>query len=118
MTTSIHELVGTVVGMAARRMLSAGRGGPRPALRVAGFSHAEVIAAVGWLTRSESAAGSGLVIKVGARGPIEGLPDDVLLAGTETLTFWRNRDVPAIVLFDWDIQSDQQGLAAITSLDD
>ncbi|WP_457188723.1 FtsK/SpoIIIE domain-containing protein [Nocardioides sp. P5_E3] len=118
MTTSIHELVGTVVGMAAQRMLSAGRGGPRPALRVAGFSHDEVVAAVTWLIASESAASSGLVIKVGARGPIDGLPHAVLLAGNETLTFWRNRDVPAIVLFDWDVQSDQQGLAAITSLDD
>jgi hypothetical protein len=61
---------------------------------------------------------SGLVIKVGTRGPVEGLPQEVLLGDRETLTYWRNRLLPAIVLFDWDVQGDQEGLAAITKLDD
>ncbi|GAB2566507.1 FtsK/SpoIIIE domain-containing protein [Kribbella endophytica] len=117
MSRAVHELVGTVVAITAKRLLDRRRNSGRPALRVTGFGHPEVLAAVRHLRGPESPP-SDLVVKVGTRLPTDGLPEDVLLREGQTLTFWRNQSVPAIVLFDWDVQSDQEGLAAITRLDD
>jgi hypothetical protein len=59
-----------------------------------------------------------VTIKVGTRRPIGAVPAEHLLGEEETLTYWRNRDVAALVLVDWDPQSDEEGLAALNRLDD
>lgn len=119
MSSEVADVVGAVIATIARELLKRSGDGPRPALRVSGFSHDEVVAALGWLQNLARDQGDdGIVIKVGARSPDVGLPADVLLKEGETLTYWRNQEVPAILLFDWDIQGDEEGLAAINRLDD
>ncbi|PHV68456.1 FtsK/SpoIIIE domain-containing protein [Williamsia muralis] len=118
MTANVESIVGSVVALTAQRMLTQGVGGARPALRVTGFKAEETVAAVQHLLVSARPAIEGLIVKVGTRQAIEGIPGEMLLGDEETLTYWRNREVSAILLFDWDVQGDQEGLAAITRLDD
>jgi hypothetical protein len=60
----------------------------------------------------------GLEVKVGSDSPVEGVLQRYLLERGETLTRWRNAEVPAILLVDWAVQGDEEGLAAVTRLDD
>lgn len=119
MTPAVADVVGAVAATVAWDSLVATGEGPRPALRVSGFAHDEVVAALMSLQSLTRERGdSGLVVKVGTKAPIDGVPAEFLLREGETLTFWRNQSVPAILLFDWDIQRDEEGLAAINRLDD
>ncbi|KQY22811.1 hypothetical protein ASD16_09335 [Cellulomonas sp. Root485] len=119
MTPGVAEVVGAVVATVAWESLLTTAPGPRPALRVAGFANEEVVAALTALERLDRERGaSGLVIKVGTRLPVPGIPTDYLLHEGQTLTYWRNQNVRAIVLFDWDAQRDEEGLAAVNRLDD
>jgi hypothetical protein len=116
---AVADVVGVVVATVARDALKTRGQGPRPALRVSGFDHKEVVAALTLLQKLAREHGStGLVVKVGTKSPIDGVPDDFLLKDDETLTHWRNQAVPAILLFDWDDQTDEEGLTAIHRLDD
>lgn len=94
-------------------------GQPRPALRVTGFSKDETRAAVAALQELVSHDNEPrLTIKVGTNDPAIGLPEECRLKRDETLTYWRNQPVSSIVLFDWDAQRDEEGLAAVNRLDD
>jgi DNA segregation ATPase FtsK/SpoIIIE, S-DNA-T family len=116
---AVADVVGVVVATVARNSLMTTGVGPRPALRVTGFAQEEVVAALAWLQKlTEEHGSTGLVIKVGTKSPIDGVPDDFILREGETLTYWRNQAVPSILLFDWDVQRDEEGLAAINRLDD
>ena len=120
MTSAVADVVGVVVATVARNSLVSAGVGPRPALRVTGFAQEEVVAALDVPARSSrrTHGSTGLVIKVGTKLPIDGVSDDFILRDGETLTYWRNQAVPAILLFDWDVQRDEEGLAAINRLDD
>jgi hypothetical protein len=119
MTPGVAEVVGAVVATVTWDSLLTTGTGPRPALRVTGFAHDEVVAALGTLQRLARERGeSGLVIKVGTKEPVQGVPAEYLLREGQTLTHWRNQNVRAIVLFDWDAQRDEEGLAAVNRLDD
>ena len=116
--TDTSLIVGTVAARIAWNQLRPTGSGPRPALRVTNFSSAEVVALVAEVERLQRASDYGLVTKVGSQGPVEGIVQRHLLEPGETLTRWRNADVPAILLIDWEVQGDEEGLAAVTRLDD
>ncbi|GEL96330.1 FtsK/SpoIIIE domain-containing protein [Cellulomonas composti] len=119
MTPGVAKVVGAVVATVAWEALANTGSGPRPALRVTGFENDEVVAALSVLQRLDREPGvSRLVIKVGTKSPVAGVPTEYLLREGQTLTYWRNQSVPAIVLFDWDAQRDEEGLAAVNRLDD
>lgn len=91
----------------------------RPALRVTGFTDDEVRALVQAFQELEGERGqSGICLKVGSHTSIEGIPDRFILQQGQTLTFWRNASVPAVLLVDLDVQADEEGLAAVRRLDD
>ena len=60
-----------------------------------------------------------VIVKVGSSEPIAGVPDDFLLEKGEQLTAWRNvpGDGESVLLFDWGVAPDGQGLRAVNRLD-
>jgi hypothetical protein len=117
--TEVSTIVGHVVADIAQSALASGTTGRRPAIRVTGFGTAEVVAIVGALEGTQIPGISGeTVIKVGTRTSVPGLETHHLLGAGETLTYWRNADVPALVLVDLEPQGDEEGLAALNRLDD
>lgn len=113
------QIVGSVVGQIAWHQLRPMGRGPRPALRATNFSPDEVVAIVAEIERLRREEGDyGLQVKVGTDSPVEGILKSYLLGSGETLTYWRNAHVPAILLVDWAVQGDEEGLAAVNRLDD
>jgi S-DNA-T family DNA segregation ATPase FtsK/SpoIIIE len=116
---SVADVVGSVVADIARTALDASNDSRRPALRISGFSQPEVVQVLKALAALSVTDGDrGIVVKVGTSRPILGVDDKYLLRPDETLTQWRNADVPALLLLDWDVQADEEGLAALNRLDD
>ena len=121
--TEVSRIVGSVVAQIAWDMLRPVAGAPRPALRAANFLQAEIVSLVAAIQQIKQDQGGdhgdyGLTVKIGAVGPIDGIPENFLLGPGETLTKWRNAQVPALLLIDWDVQGDEEGLAAVSRLDD
>ena len=115
----VPKVIGAVVADIVRSSMTTPEEGRRPALRIAGFAHDEVVEILRALDEAAGApATSPLVVKVGTASPIPGVNDKYILADGETLTGWRNAQVPALVLIDWDVQGDEEGLAALNRLDD
>ena len=115
----VPKVIGAVVADIVRSSMTTPEEGRRPALRIAGFAHDEVVEILRALDEAAGApATSPLVVKVGTASPIRGVNDKYILADGQTLTGWRNAQVPALVLIDWDVQGDEEGLAALNRLDD
>ena len=60
-----------------------------------------------------------MIVKVGTSESIEGIPADYLLEVGEQLTAWRNvtGEGASVLLFDWGVPPDAQGLTAVNRLD-
>lgn len=112
-------IVGGVVAAIARSSLIDVAEAHRPAVRISGFDEREVAAIVDAM-RDFRLPGTSedVTIKVGTTTDIAGIDSRYRLAAGETLTAWRNREVTALVVIDWDPQGDEEGLAALNRLDD
>ena len=110
--------LGRAVAQVALESVKEQADGARHALRVAGFDHAVVRAALLEIAaRLSPSPTQSIVVKVGTTDPIEGVPEGFLLGSDETLTYWRNARVDALLVFDWDVPRDSEGLAAFSTLD-
>ncbi|MEU4386241.1 FtsK/SpoIIIE domain-containing protein [Promicromonospora sp. NPDC023805] len=110
--------LGRAVAQVALESVQEQADGARHALRVAGFDQAVVQAALCEIAASlASSPSQSIVVKVGTSDPIEGVPESFLLGPGETLTYWRNERVGALLVFDWDVPRDREGLAAFSTLD-
>ena len=117
--TEVASIVGAVVADIAKAALTGAAEGRRPAVRITGFDAGEVETIVASLQGFRlPATNEDVTIKVGTQRPIGKVGKEHLLGDEETLTYWRNRDVAALVLVDWDPQGDEEGLAALNRLDD
>jgi hypothetical protein len=92
--------------------------GAHAVLRVSGFDQPTVAEALRHMEH-RLAELPGYIVKVGTSEPIQGVPDEYLLAPQEQLTKWRNSGQgSAVLLFEWGQSPDAQGLAAMNALDD
>mgnify|MGYP000084671909 FL=1 len=115
----VANVIGGLVANVAWSQLRPVPGGGRPWLRVTNFSREEIRSTIDALQGLESEQGAfGLVTKVGTSEVDSGIPDGYRLSPGQTLTHWRNASVPAVLLIDWDVQGDEEGLAASFRLDD
>lgn len=117
--TDVSLIVGGVVAEIARSSLTDAAGAHRPAVRISGFDEREVAAIVDAM-RGFRLPGTSedVTIKVGTTTDIAGIDPRYRLAAGETLTHWRNEEVTALVVIDWDPQGDEEGLAALNRLGD
>lgn len=119
MSSDLASIVGAVVADIAKGALLGAEGARRPAVRITGFDAAEIEAMVSSLRDFRiPGTDADVTVKVGTRRPIGNLDPSYLLAPGQTLTFWRNREVAALVIIDLDPQGDEEGLAALNRLDD
>ena len=110
--------LGRAVAQVALESVQEQADGALHALRVAGFDYAVVRAALREIAATISPSPTrDIVVKVGTTDPIEGVPESFLLGPDETLTYWRNARVDALLVFDWDVPRDREGLAAFSTLD-
>lgn len=115
----VAHVIGGLVANVAWGQLRPVPGSGRPWLRVTNFSREEIRSTIEALQRLENEQGAfGLVTKVGTSEVDSGIPDIYRLSPGQTLTHWRNASVPAVLLIDWDVQGDEEGLAASFRLDD
>ncbi|MFE9430320.1 FtsK/SpoIIIE domain-containing protein [Streptomyces sp. NPDC006640] len=119
MTDSSIRALGRFVADEALRKIS-GVTGARAVLRVSGFEQPIVAEALRRTAQKLSESPHlQVVVKVGAREPIEGVPVDYLLGPQDQLTKWRNSGQGmAVLLFEWEQSPDAQGLAAVNPLND
>ena len=93
--------------------------GHRPGVRITGFDEHEVAAIVTDLAGFRlPGTDEDVTIKVGTTIDMGGIPAEHRLAPDETLTHWRNQEVAALVVIDWDPETEEEGLAALNHLDD
>lgn len=120
MTDTADKTLGRVVALVALDSVTKGSNGTRAALRVAGFEKPIVQSALLEVAQRLSAgAAPHVIVKVGTTVPIEGVPTDYLLEPGVQLTAWRNvtGEGASVLLFDWGIPPDAQGLTAVNRLD-
>src|SRR5262245_60754019 len=117
--TNVPLIVGGVVAEIAKSALTEAVDSHRPAVRISGFNELEVAAIVDALQDFRlPGAADDVTIKVGTTTGMAGIDSRYRLAPGDTLTHWRNEQVAALVLIDWDPQGDEEGLAALNQLDD
>ncbi|MBM7505915.1 FtsK/SpoIIIE domain-containing protein [Agromyces aurantiacus] len=120
MTDAADNTLGRVVALVALDSVTKGSDGTRAALRVAGFEKDIVRSAVLEVAERLSSDGAPqVIVKVGTTTPIEGIPSDYLLEEGMQLTAWRNvtGEGDSVLLFDWGVPPDAQGLTAVNRLD-
>lgn len=120
MIDGADSTLGRLVALVALDSVTQGSDGTRAALRVAGFEKPIVESALIEVARHLSlGTTTDVIVKVGTTAPIERVPVDFLLEAGEQLTAWRN--VPGtgapVLLFDWGVPPDAQGLTAVNRLD-
>lgn len=120
MIDEADKTLGRFVALVALDSVTKGSDGTRAALRVAGFEKPIVQSA---LTEVAARLSSGttphLIVKVGTSKPIEGVPGEYILEDGVQLTAWRNvtGEGASVLLFDWGVPPDAQGLTAVNRLD-
>jgi S-DNA-T family DNA segregation ATPase FtsK/SpoIIIE len=120
MIDAADKTLGRFVALVALDSVTKGSDGTRAALRVAGFEKPIVQSALTEVAeRLASGTAPRLIVKVGTSQPIEGVPADYLLEPGVQLTAWRNvtGEGASVLLFDWGVPPDAQGLAAVNRLD-
>lgn len=120
MNGGADKTLGRVVALVALDSVTKGSDGTRAALRVAGFETAIVESALLEVAqRLGSGATTAVIVKVGTTEPIDGVPAHFLLEPGEQLTAWRNvtGEGASVLLFDWGVPPDAQGLTAVNRLD-
>lgn len=120
MIDGADKTLGRVVALVALDSVTKGSDGTRAALRVAGFEKPIVESALLEVARRlRSGAATDVIVKVGTTEPIGGVPVGFLLEPGEQLTAWRNvtGEGPSVLLFDWGVPPDAQGLTAVNRLD-
>ncbi len=92
----VPRILGAVVAEIAFNLLRRESDAGRPALRITGFSHDEVVEITSCLDHLQAEhGGHDLVVKVGTSQPVAGIDPIHLLGRGETLTSWRNRPAAA-----------------------
>ncbi|QMW64921.1 DNA translocase FtsK [Mumia sp. ZJ1417] len=120
MIDAADRTLGRFVALAALDSVTVGSGGTRAALRVAGFEKSIVRAALTEVAeRQTKGKAPNLIVKVGTSEKLEDVPDDYLLEVGAQLTAWRNvtGEGASVLLFDWGVPPDAQGLSAVNRLD-
>ena len=120
MIDAADKTLGRFVALVALDSVTKGSDGTRAALRVAGFEKPIVQSALTEVAeRLASGTAPHLIVKVGTSQPIEGVPADYHLEVGVQLTAWRNvtGEGASVLLFDWGVPPDTQGLTAVNRLD-
>ncbi|MGH3452765.1 MAG: FtsK/SpoIIIE domain-containing protein [Nocardioidaceae bacterium] len=120
MIDAADKTLGRVVALVALDSVTKGSDGTRAALRVAGFEKPIVQSALTEVAqRLASETAPHVIVKVGTSVPIEGVPADYILELGVQLTAWRNvtGEGASVLLFDWGVPPDAQGLTAVNRLD-
>lgn len=120
MIDGADRTLGRVVALVALESVTKGSDGTRAALRVAGFDKPIVKSALVETARQlNSGTAAEVLVKVGTSEAIDGIPPEFLLQPGEQLTAWRNvtGSGESVLLFDWGVPPDAQGLTAVNRLD-
>lgn len=120
MIDTADKTLGRFVAIVALDSVTRGSDGTRAALRVAGFEKPIVRSALQEVAeRLTSGSTPPLIVKVGTHHEVQGVPTEYLLEAGEQLTAWRNvsGEGASVLLFDWGVPPDGQGLTAVNRLD-
>lgn len=120
MTYAADRTLGRVVARVALDLVTKGTDGTRAALRVAGFEKPIVKSALLEVAQQlRSGVTTDVIVKVGTSEAIDEVPLKFLLEAGEQLTAWRNvtGSGASVLLFDWGVPPDAQGLTAVNRLD-